>query len=218
MRNFALASLAAAASLCGLASSAAAPSPDTAAATTTLKSLGVDTSKFPAQPGDPSLTCKILNFLYPKNETFTAASTLYTPLVDIPWSQTCWLTPACIVTPKSAQELSVIIRVITALKTKFAVRSGGHKPTPGFNGVGPDGVLIAMQNINSLKLSADTKTLTVGTGNRWRDAYNYARVNGKIIVGGREPMVGVGGFLLGGGVNLFLNTWGLALDLVTRFQ
>lgn len=113
-------------------------------------------------------------------------------------SQTCWLEPACIVTPNSAPEVSIIIQVISALETKFAIRSGGHKPTPGFNSVGSDGILIALQNLNSLSISADKNTMTVGTGARWRDAYVFARDHGKILVGGREPMVGVGGFLLGG--------------------
>lgn len=113
-------------------------------------------------------------------------------------SQTCWLEPACIVTPKSAHEVSIIIRVISALETKFAIRSGGHKPTPGFNSVGGDGILIALQNLNSLSISADRNTVTLGTGARWRDAYLFAKKHDKILVGGREPMVGVGGFLLGG--------------------
>ena len=40
--------------------------------------------------------------------------------------------------------------------------------------------------------------MTIGTGNRWGAVYEYAAQNGVNVVGGREPMVGVGGFLLGG--------------------
>lgn len=90
------------------------------------------------------------------------------------------------------------MKVLTALKTKFAVRSGGHKDAPGFNGVDRDGVLIALQNLNQLKLSADTKTLTVGPGNRWAEVYTFVEDYGVSVVGGRQPSVGVGGFLLGG--------------------
>ncbi|KAI4246654.1 MAG: hypothetical protein LQ352_006351, partial [Teloschistes flavicans] len=218
MKNYVSALLLAAPYWTYLVSSTAVPSQDIAAATTRLQTLGVDTAKYPVRRGDPTFTCEVLNFLFPKNETFTATSNFYTPLVDIPWSQTCWLEPACIVTPNSAPEVSIIIQVISALETKFAIRSGGHKPTPGFNSVGSDGILIALQNLNSLSISADKNTMTVGTGARWRDAYVFARDHGKILVGGREPMVGVGGFLLGGGISLFVNTWGLALDLVTRFE
>ena len=132
----------------------------------------------------------------------------------------------------------MIVKVLTALETKFAVRSGGHKPTPGFNSIGSNGVLLALQNLNTLSLSSDLKTVSVGTGNRWSAVYEYIEPHGITVAGGREPMVGVGGFLLGGivhyrwsfpveeadvspclgGVNLFVNSWGLGLDLVSRFE
>lgn len=184
--------------------------------TSVLTSLGVNLSKYPLRQGNAEATCAVLEFLFPSNETFTSASALYTPLYEVPWyvshatslnqpnavgnfrSQTCWLTPACIMTPGSAQQLSNMMVVLSALKTKFAVRSGGHKPTPGFNSVGSDGVLLALQNLRKLAISADTRTVTVGTGNHWRDVYNYVKSYNVTVVGGREPMVGVGGLLLGG--------------------
>jgi FAD/FMN-containing dehydrogenase len=84
------------------------------------------------------------------------------------------------------------------LKTKFATRSGGHFPVPGFNSVDSEGVLIALQNLNNLAVSADRKTATIGTGNRWGAVYRFVEQYGVNVVGGREPQVGVGGFLLGG--------------------
>ena len=112
----------------------------------------------------------------------------------------------------------MIVRVLTALQTKFAIRSGGHKPTPGFNSIGSDGVLLAMENLDTLAISADGNQLTVGTGNRWTDVYKYAKSHGKIVAGGRAPMVGVGGFLLEGGVSLFVNHWGVSVDNVVAFK
>lgn len=101
-------------------------------------------------------------------------------------------------TPHTASDLSKIIRVIAALKTKFAIRSGGHNDVPGFNSVASDGVLIALQNLNKLAISADKMSVTLGTGNRWSAVYRYVAEHGVAVVGGREPSVGVGGFLLGG--------------------
>lgn len=69
---------------------------------------------------------------------------------------------------------------------------------PGFNSIGNNGVLIALQNLNKLSMSQDKKTLTTGPGNRWGAVYGLAEQNGKAVVGGREPVVGVGGCLLGG--------------------
>ena len=101
-------------------------------------------------------------------------------------------------TPNTTSDLSKIMLLLNVLRTKFATRSGGHTVAPGFNGIGSDGVLLALQNLDTLDISPDKKTMTIGTGNRWGAVYEYAAQNGVNIVGGREPMVGVGGFLLGG--------------------
>ena len=46
-------------------------------------------------------------------------------------SQACWQPPACIVLPRSAQDVSQTLKVVKFFKTRFAVRSGGHSPNPG---------------------------------------------------------------------------------------
>ncbi|KAL8826048.1 MAG: hypothetical protein Q9191_004034, partial [Dirinaria sp. TL-2023a] len=182
-----------------------------------LSSFGVQLPG-PVSVGDPKYTCQVFQKLFPKNDTFSAQSSFYTPLYEIPWSQTCWLEPACVVTPDTASDLSKALQVLEVLKTKFATRSGGHSPSPGFSSVGSNGVLLALQNLNKLGISSDKKTITIGTGNRWGAVYKYAAENGVNIVGGREPMVGVGGFLLGGGLSLFYNTYGLGMDQIVRYQ
>jgi FAD/FMN-containing dehydrogenase len=106
--------------------------------------------------------------------------------------------PGCIVTPKSTKDVASVIKVLTARKTKFAIRSGGHTSIPGFSGVGSDGVLVALQNLNKLAVSKDRKIATVGPGNRWGAVYQFLARYGLTVVGGRLPDVGVGGFLLGG--------------------
>lgn len=90
------------------------------------------------------------------------------------------------------------MRVLSALQTKFALRSGGHKSAPGFASVGSDGVLIALQNLNNLAITSDKKVVTTGTGNRWRDVYSFVKPQGVLVVGGRVSQVGVGGYMLGG--------------------
>lgn len=186
-------------------------------AATVLANLGVNTAR-PIVTGNVGFTCQVLQELFPRNDTFSVQSSYYTPLYEIPWSQTCWLEPACIVIPDTARDLSKVIRVVAALKTKFAIRSGGHTDIPGFNSVGSDGVLIALQNLNKLAISADKKSVTLGTGNRWSAVYKYVAEQGVAVVGGREPPVGVGGFLLGGGLSLFYNAYGLGIDQIIRYQ
>lgn len=90
------------------------------------------------------------------------------------------------------------MRVLTATNTKFAIRSGGHLVIPGWNAVGGDGVVIALQNLNKKVLSPDKKFATIGAGLNWKAIYQWIEPFGVQIVGGREPRVGAGGFLLGG--------------------
>ena len=101
-------------------------------------------------------------------------------------------------TPKNTKDVANVMKVLTARKTKFAIRSGGHTSIPGFAGVGSDGVLVALQNLNKLAVSKDRKTATVGPGNRWGAVYQFLEPYGVTVAGGRLPHVGVGGFLLGG--------------------
>ena len=39
----------------------------------------------PVSIGNVSFTCQILQKLFPRNETFLASSSYYTPLYEIPW-------------------------------------------------------------------------------------------------------------------------------------
>ncbi|KAF4636553.1 hypothetical protein G7Y89_g1531 [Cudoniella acicularis] len=171
----------------------------------------------PIPTSNAAFTCQVLSKLFSDNETFSSSSPFYTPLFEIPWSETCWLEPACIVTPRNEKDVSLIMIVISILQTKFAVRSGGHLVAPGYNGVGSDGVLIALQNLNRLAMSADTKTLTVGPGQRWGPVYNFASTYNVTVLGGREPTVGVGGLLLLGGLSLFYNTYGTSMSRISRY-
>jgi hypothetical protein len=164
-----------------------------------LSALGIS---YPANlsvvVGNPSFTCQVLNGVFPKNETFSANSPYYQPLVDEAWSTNCRLNATCIITPESAQDVSLIFQILDILQTKFAVRSGGHNINPGFSSIGNGGVLISLEKLNTLALSPDGKVVTAGPGNRWQDVYRFLEPYNRTVLGGRTIVVGVGGYLLGG--------------------
>ncbi|RDL32636.1 uncharacterized protein BP5553_09092 [Venustampulla echinocandica] len=172
----------------------------------------------PIQFGNAAFTCQILSLAFPKSDVISPGSTEYTPLWQVPWSQSCWLQPACIVAPDTDSDISKAMILISVLKTKFAVRSGGHTVVPGYSGVGNDGILIALHKLNKLSMSKDAKTLTVGPGQRWGAVYEMTNQYNVTVLGGREPPVGVGGLLLGGGLSLFYNTYGLSFNRVKRYS
>ena len=90
------------------------------------------------------------------------------------------------------------MKVLVAWQTKSALRSGGHKSVLGFNSVGRNGVLIALQILYKLAISSDKKTGTTRTGNRWRDVYGFIEPHGVLVVGGQVDIVGIRGYMLEG--------------------
>jgi hypothetical protein len=174
--------------------------------TSCIKTLGLpqEWSRNTTCNGGAEQTCAILQYLVPGSTPVTNSSSDYVPNVEFPHSQACWKKAACFVAPKSSKEVSDIMKVLTATRTKFSVRSQGQLPIPGYNGVDADGVVIAMADMNKKILSAGKSTATVGTGNNWAAVYNWIEPQGVQVIGGRESVVGVGGFLLGGSRSSFL--------------
>nr|A0A2P1DP98.1 RecName: Full=FAD-dependent monooxygenase macF; AltName: Full=Macrophorins biosynthesis cluster protein F; Flags: Precursor [Penicillium terrestre]AVK70106.1 MacF [Penicillium terrestre]QBC75442.1 MacF [Penicillium terrestre] len=202
------------------ATAASIPTGSSAAAAAALGSLGVSPPSGNVLIGNAGYTCSLLNRVLSKNETFTVTSPYYDVLIDEAWSENCRLNASCIVTPESAEEVSRLLQILSILETRFAIRSGGHNTNPGFSSIGSDGVLIALEKLDSISLSADRGTVTVGPGNKWESVYKYLQPYNLTALGGREAVVGVGGYILGetGGLSTFYNTHGLAIDSVTRFQ
>ncbi|KAH8901332.1 FAD-binding domain-containing protein [Thozetella sp. PMI_491] len=138
-------------------------------------------------------------------------------VVDENWSQTCIFEPFCIIQPKNAEEVSIVLRIINFFRLKFSIRSGGHSPNPGWSSVGEHGILLDLGRLNSVSVSSDAKFASIGPAARWGDVYAALDPHRLVVLGGRVPGVGVGGLLLGGGY-FHLPTWGFAADTVKNFE
>jgi FAD/FMN-containing dehydrogenase len=123
-----------------------------------------------------------------------------------------------VVLAQSKNDVSLAIKTINFLKLKFATRSGGHSPNPGWSSIGEPGILIDLQKLNAISVSADKKVATIGPGQRWGEVYKTLDPYELSVVGGRIPQVGVGGLILGGGFFHFSGKYGLAADNVKNFE
>lgn len=123
--------------------------------------------------------------------------------------------------PKTAEEVSTTVKVLTAASLlkpcQFAVRSGGHTPIPGSNNV-DDGVTIDLLYMNSTTYNTSTKVASISPAARWGSVYETLEPLGRMVAGGRGSTVGVGGFLLGGGISHYAPRVGLSCDNVVNFQ
>ncbi|TDZ39665.1 putative FAD-linked oxidoreductase [Colletotrichum spinosum] len=128
------------------------------------------------------------------------------------WSTGCGsLKPGCILVPKSAEEVSSIIKVLRTNNETFAIKSGGHNPNKYFSSV-QDGPLISTKGLKTVVYDKDSNTVRVGPGNKWEEVHDALEGTGVTVVGGRIGNVGVGGYLLGGGLSFLSTQYGWAAN------
>ncbi|RYP11349.1 hypothetical protein DL765_007812 [Monosporascus sp. GIB2] len=177
----------------------------------------ISNSSAPTPEQRASISCAIESLVFPESVT-TASSSQYEVDVTINWSETCWLPAACFVHPQNTIEVAVALKVITAAKSKFAVRGGGHNPNPGYSSVDDVGVLIDLQLMKSLSFESDGTIMRAGPGNRWLTMYEFSEAHGRLVKGGRTATVGIPGYLLGAGMPYFPGLHGMAADSITNYE
>ncbi|KAI9373536.1 putative oxidoreductase [Aspergillus egyptiacus] len=157
---------------------------------------------------------------FPDSEAYDASITSYFA------QQNSELRPHCIVTPTSAEDVSTIINKIVSIPLQegqdesecpFAVRSGGHTSLIGGPNIN-DGVTIDLSALDSISLSGDGSTLSIGPGASWGNVYAFLDPLGLSVAGGRVAPVGVGGLTLGGGMSYLSPRYGFTCDTVRAFE
>ncbi|KAF2993291.1 hypothetical protein E8E14_000570 [Neopestalotiopsis sp. 37M] len=138
---------------------------------------------------------------------------------DSYWSRTAAvdIAPKCIVKPKSAQEVSGVLKWLRSRSEKFAVRSGGHMPWAGSNNMA-DGVTVDLSEMDWTRFNAAKETVEIGPGARWLQVYASLHQHHRVVVGGRDGNVGVAGLLLGGGISYFTARRGFGCDNVVAYE
>ncbi|QDS72192.1 hypothetical protein FKW77_004991 [Venturia effusa] len=170
---------------------------------------------------DSSCCCRILTLSALSERVSYPGYTAYNASLASYFDGKSRLTPNCIVQPTSALEVSTLVKILTAGNVskpcQFAVRSGGHTPIPGSNNV-EDGVTIDLLYMNGTTYNADTQLASILPAARWGSVYVALEPLGRMVPGGRGSTVGVGGYLLGGGISHYANLVGLSCDNVVNFE
>ncbi|PVI06638.1 FAD-binding domain-containing protein [Periconia macrospinosa] len=134
------------------------------------------------------------------------------------WSTGCGaLKPSCQLYPSTAQEMADIVKILNANNETFAVKSGGHNPNKGFASV-QGGPLISTKNLNEVIFDREAMTVRVGPGNDWQDVHEALEGTGVTVVGGRIGDVGVGGYVLGGGLSFLSTQYGWAANNILQYE
>lgn len=72
--------------------------------------------------------------------------------------------------------------------------------------------------MNEINLNEDQSVVSIGPGNNWLAVYSSLEPYGLAAVGGRAASIGVGGFVLGGGISYHSNLYGWSCDNVESFE
>lgn len=119
-------------------------------------------------------------------------------LTALQWTQQeSSITPSCRYAPSNAQDVSRAVAFLAHSNCHFAIRGGGHMSWAGAANI-QDGVTIDLSAMNSVSVSRDNYTTSVGSGARWQDVYLRLDELNLAVSGGRVNDVGVAGLTLGG--------------------
>ncbi|PBK95430.1 FAD dependent oxidoreductase [Armillaria gallica] len=132
------------------------------------------------------------------------------------WAISSTQNPACTVEPGTAEDVGIILGILSSTQTPFAVKGGGHASNPGFSST--TGVHIAMSRFSEVTYDSSSETAIIGSGLVWDDVYASLAPHGVNVVGGRVTGVGVAGFILGGGFSWLTNQYGLTIDTVVAYE
>ncbi|KAJ7629459.1 hypothetical protein DFH06DRAFT_720716 [Mycena polygramma] len=160
--------------------------------------------------------CAILKSSLPNNTYFPEDKTYEEQQLVYYSAEQREMTPACRVAPESAGDLSLIVQIAKETRCTFALKSGGHMNWGGSN-VGPSGFTIDLGRLTAISVLPNDRIISFGSGCVWRDVYEALAPYNLTTVGGRASNVGVGGFLLGGGMSFLSIEHGLGSANIVNY-
>ncbi|QDS75537.1 hypothetical protein FKW77_005382 [Venturia effusa] len=163
-------------------------------------------------------TCTVLELKYPDIEVLYPGAQKYRVTTSDYWSTGCAaLKPQCVIYPRSAQQMSTVVKVLHESDEAFAVKSGGHNPNKWMSSV-QGGPLISTSNLNEVIYNRPSQTIRFGPGQSWENITDALKPYGVAVVGGRLGNVGVGGYMQGGGLSFMSTEYGWAADNVVEYE
>jgi FAD binding domain/Berberine and berberine like len=118
--------------------------------------------------------------------------------------------PALVVHPVNMQDIQATLGFASSHQLPLAVRCGGHSYA-GYSSC-EGGVVVDMSGFRSIGIASDKGHVRIGGGMLCGAVEIETSKAGVAAVLGQCPSVGVGGYLLGGGVGPLMSKYGLGCD------
>jgi hypothetical protein len=116
-------------------------------------------------------------------------------------------TPDLVVGAESAADVVEAVRFAREHGHRVAVQATGHVGSPITSGV-----LISTRRLDRVDIDAGRRTATIGAGVRWEAVIAAAAEHGLAPIAGSSAVVGVVGYLLGGGLGPLARSHGFSSD------
>ncbi len=113
-----------------------------------------------------------------------------------------------VVVASDATDLVETVRYARRHGQRIAVQATGH----GVHGPIRQEILLTTGQLSKVVVDPSARLARVGAGARWRDVYEAATPHGLTPVAGSSPLVGVVGYLLGGGLGPLVRSHGFGSD------
>ncbi|GAA4505543.1 FAD-binding oxidoreductase [Brevibacterium yomogidense] len=188
--------------------------PDTA---TTTATTGSATLTGPVTPTDTTSTDTTHRPLpqripihHPGDPSYEDARCLWNTAVD--------LEPAAVAEPSTPLQVSEIVTAARRQGLRVAPVSTGHNAGPLTQHDLSDTILVKLSGLTDVHIDPSTATARVQGGALWGDVVEAAGQHGLACLHGSSPDVGVGGYLLGGGIFLYARRLGMATNSVTAME
>jgi FAD/FMN-containing dehydrogenase len=153
--------------------------------------------------------------LDPKRDLVLIAENSAARKYDVSYNKRTQIAPRVRVVAGSAAAVGTAIRWAADNGLGFAIRSGGHS----YEGLSqsPD-LVIDVRGMTAIKLSADRKSVSIGSGASLGSVYKALTPKHLAIPAGSCFPVGVAGHALGGGFGLLGRSFGLACDNILSME
>ena len=125
--------------------------------------------------------------------------------------------PAAVLRAADVADVAAGVRLAAAEGLRVAIRAGGHSWAAW--SLRDDTLLIDLAAFTGMDYDEPTNTVTVGPAVRGGvDLDPFLAARGRFFAGGHCPTVGLGGFLLQGGMGWNCRGWGWAAESIEAIQ
>ena len=120
--------------------------------------------------------------------------------------------PSFIAFPRNDEDVQRCLRCSLGHSVPCVVKSGGHS-SAGYSTINAsDGSAFVINLARMKQVTVSNDTVQVQAGARWANVYDELKNSSWLVTGGECPVVGVSGYILGGGYSVLSRKYGLCID------